>query len=76
MDFVFGLPRTQAGYNAIWVIVDRFTKSAHFLAIRNNFPLDRLAKLYLSEIVKLHGVLVSIVLDRDPRYTSRFWPKL
>ena len=76
MDFVVGLPRTQVNYDAIWVIVDRLTKSAHFLAIQNNFSLDKLAKLYISEIVKLHKVSVSIVLDRDPRFTSRFWPKL
>ena len=63
MDFVVGLPCTQAGYDAIWMIVDRLTKSAHFLAIRNNFSLDRLAKLYISEIVKLHRVLVSIMSD-------------
>ena len=76
MDFVVGLPRTQADYNAIWVIVDRLTKSAHFLAIRNNFSLDKLAKLYINELVKFHGVSISIVSDRDPRFTSRFWPKL
>ena len=76
MDFVVGLPCTHAGYNAIWVTVDRLTKSAHFLAIRNNFSLNRLAELYVNEIVKLHGVPVSIVLDRDPRFTSWFWPKL
>ena len=76
MDFIVGLPRTQAGYDAIWVIVDRLTKSAHFLAIRNNFSLDKMVKLYINEIVKLHGVLVSIVLARDSRFTSRFWPKL
>ena len=70
MDFVIGLPRTQVDYDAIWVIMDRLTKSAHFLAIRNNFSLDKLAKLYISEIVKLHGVLISIVSDRDPRFTS------
>ena len=75
-DFVIGLPHTQASYNAIWVIMDRLTKSAHFLAIRNNFSLDKLAKLYISEIVKLHEVSVSIVSDRDPRFTSQFWPKL
>ena len=72
MDFVVGLPRTRSGYDAIWVIMDRLTKSAHFLVIRNNFSLDRLARLYINEIVKLHGVQVSIVLDRDPRLTSRF----
>ena len=70
MDFVVGLPHTQASYNAIWVIMDRLTKSAHFLAIRNNFSLDKLGKLYISEIVKLHEVSVSIVSDRDPRFTS------
>ena len=58
MDFIIGLPRAQAGYNAIWVIVDQLTKSAHFLAIRNNFSLDRLVELYINEIVKLYGVLV------------------
>ena len=70
MDFVIGLPRTQVDYDAIWVIVDRLTKSVHFLAIHNNFSLDRLVKLYISEIVKLYEVSVSIVLDRDPRFTS------
>ena len=58
------------------MIVDQLTKSVHFLAIRNNFSLDKLAKLYISEIIKLHGVSISIVSDRDPRFTSRFWPKL
>ena len=65
MDFTVGLPRTQAGYDAIWVIVDRLTKSAYFLVIQNNFFLDKLTKLYISEIVKFHRVTVSIVLDRD-----------
>ena len=51
MDFVVGLPHTQTGYDAIWVVMDRLTKSAHFLAIRNNFTLDRLAKLYIDKIV-------------------------
>ena len=76
MDFVVGLPHTLAGYDAIWVIVDRLTESAHLLAIHNNFFLNRLAELYVNEILKLHGVLVTIVSDRDPRFTSRFWPKL
>ena len=76
MDFVVGLPRTQASFDAIWVIVDRLTKSAHFLPVRTKFSLDRLSELYINEIIRLHGVPVSIVLDRDPRFTSRFWPKL
>ena len=76
MDFVVGLPCTHAGYDAIWVIIDRLTKSAHFLAIRNNYSLNQLAELYVDEIVKLYGVSVSIVSNRDPKFTSRFWPKL
>ncbi|KAL5773512.1 hypothetical protein ACOSQ2_013436 [Xanthoceras sorbifolium] len=66
----------QSGHDAIWVIVDRLTKSAHFLPIRNNYSIDKLAQLYVDEIVRLHGTPVSIVSDRDPRFTSRFWPSL
>ena len=65
MDFVTGLPRTPTGKDAIWVIVDRLTKSAHFLAIRVDFSLERLARLYINEILRLHGAPVSIVSDRD-----------
>ncbi|EOX93994.1 DNA/RNA polymerases superfamily protein [Theobroma cacao] len=75
MDFVLGLPRTQSGKDAIWVIVDRLTKSAHFLAIHSTYSIERLARLYIDEVVRLHGVPISIVSDRDPRFTSRFWPK-
>ncbi|CAH9054132.1 unnamed protein product [Cuscuta epithymum] len=75
MDFVVGLPRTVNNYDAVWVVVDRLTKSAHFLPINITYPLERLAKLYTEEIVRLHGVPISIVSDRDPRFTSRFWPK-
>ena len=75
MDFVLGLPRTQSGKDAIWVILDRLTKSTHFLAIHSTYSIERLARLYIDEIVRLHGVPVSIVSDRDPRFTSRFWPK-
>ncbi|KAK7278988.1 hypothetical protein RJT34_24029 [Clitoria ternatea] len=73
MDFVSGLPRTRTGCNAIWVILDRLTKSAHFLAMNVKWSLDRLARLYVTEIVRLHGVPSSIISDRDPRFTSRFW---
>ncbi|KAL0345764.1 UNVERIFIED_CONTAM: Transposon Tf2-12 polyprotein [Sesamum radiatum] len=76
MDFVVGLPRTFRKHDAIWVIVDRLTKSAHFLPIRQGDSLDKLAELYITEIVRLHGVPVSIVSDRDPRFTSRFWGSL
>ncbi|RVW26904.1 Transposon Tf2-12 polyprotein [Vitis vinifera] len=71
-----GLLRTLGGNNAIWVIVNRLTKSAHFLPMKVNFSLDRLASLYVKEIVRMHGVPVSIVSDRDPRFTSRFWHSL
>ena len=76
MDFMTGLPWTQRQHDAIWVIVDRLTKSAHFLPINVEDSLEKLAQLYVDEIVRLHGVPVSIVSDRDPRFTSRFWPSL
>ena len=58
------------------MIVDRLTKSAHFLLVSNDDPLDKLAQLYVEEIVRLHGFPISIVSDRDPRFTSRFWSSL
>jgi len=76
MDFVVGLPRTPSGKNAIWVIVDRLTKSAHFLSYRFGLSMEDMAKRYVNEIVKLHGVPVSIVSDRDPRFVSNFWKSL
>ena len=76
MHFVVGLPRCQSGYDAIWVIVDRLTKSAHLLPMKNSDSIEKLAELYVKEIVRLHGTPVSIVSDRDPRFTSRFWPNL
>ena len=76
MDFVTGLPWTQRQHDAIWVIVDRLTKSAHFLPINVEDSLEKLAQLYVDEIVRLHGVPVSIVSDRDPKFTSRFCPSL
>ncbi|GJV24426.1 putative reverse transcriptase domain-containing protein [Tanacetum coccineum] len=72
MDFVTKLPRTQSGNDTIWVIVDRLTKSAHFLPMRETDPMDKLAKLYLKEVVTRHGIPVSIICDRDPRFTSNF----
>ena len=76
MDFVTGLPRTSKGNNAIWVVVDRLTKSAHFIAIREDASLDNLARIYIKEVVRLHGAPLSIVSDRDPRFTSNFWRSL
>jgi hypothetical protein len=76
MDFVTGLPRTSAGYDAIWVIADRLTKVAQFIPIKKTFSLERLAKLYIKEIVANYGIPNSIVSDRDPRFVSRFWKSL
>ena len=76
MDFVTGLPRTRRQHDAIWVIVDELTKSAHFLPVSNDDLLDKFDQLYVEEIVRLHGVLISLVSDRDPRFTSRFWSSL
>ena len=73
MDFVYKLPRTQNVYDNIWVIVYRLTKLAHFIPVREKYSLSRLAKLFISQIVKYHGVPVTIISDRDPRFTSKFW---
>ncbi|GKB71307.1 putative reverse transcriptase domain-containing protein [Tanacetum coccineum] len=76
MDFVTKLPRTSSGHDTIWVIVDRLTKSAHFLPMREDYKMERLAILYLNEIVARHGVSISIISDRDSRFTSRFWQSM
>ncbi|KAL0560987.1 hypothetical protein IC582_001405 [Cucumis melo] len=76
MDFLFGLPRTSSGHDGIWVIIDRLTKTTRFIPIKATSTLDQLARLYVDKIVSQYGVPVSIVLDRDPRFTSKFWPSL
>nr|GFA21921.1 putative reverse transcriptase domain-containing protein [Tanacetum cinerariifolium] len=73
MDFVTKLPRTSSGQDIIWVIVDRVTKSAYFLPMREDYKMDRLARLYLKDIVARPGVPISIISDRDSRFISRFW---
>ncbi|GJY44221.1 putative nucleotidyltransferase, ribonuclease H [Tanacetum coccineum] len=73
IDFITKLPRTRSGHDAIWVVVDRLTKSAHFLAIRKDYSTEKLARLYTDEIVVRHGVHVSIISDRDAWFTSRLW---
>lgn len=75
MDFITKLPRTAKGFDAILVIVDRLTKGAHFLAIRESSSAEKLADVYFCEIVARHGVPVSIISDRDVRFTFRFWQK-
>ena len=72
MDFIVGLPRSSRGMDSIWVIVDRLTKSAHFLPGKTIYNADKLANIYMTEIVRLHGVPVSIVFDRDSKFVSRF----
>ncbi|GKC11347.1 putative reverse transcriptase domain-containing protein [Tanacetum coccineum] len=76
MDFVNGLPRTPSGYDTIWVIVERLTKSAHFLPIKKKDSMEKLTRLYLKEIVCRHGVPISIISDRDSHFTSIFWRSL
>nr|GEX82091.1 reverse transcriptase domain-containing protein [Tanacetum cinerariifolium] len=73
MDFITKLPKSPQGFDSIWVIVDRLTKSAHFLPIRENDPLDKVVRLYLNRIVARYGIPVSIIYDRDGRFTSNFW---
>ena len=72
MDFVTHFPRTQRRHDTVWVLVDWLTKSAHFLAMQMTFTLEEFYRLYIREIVLLHGVSVSIVSDRDPRFTTHF----
>ncbi|WVZ76321.1 hypothetical protein U9M48_024305 [Paspalum notatum var. saurae] len=76
MDFIVGLPRTQKGYNSIWVVVDRLTKVAHFIPVNTTYSGARLAELYISRIVCLHGVPKRIISDRGSQFTSRFWEQL
>ncbi|GJS63692.1 putative reverse transcriptase domain-containing protein [Tanacetum coccineum] len=76
MDFIVGLPRTPSGYDSIWVIVDRLTKSAHFLPVKTTDSMEKLTQLYLKEIVCRHGVPISIISDTDSKFASRFWRSL
>ena len=73
MDFVVGLPVTTGGYDSIWVVIDRLTKSAHFLPVKTKYGASDYANLFVKEIVRLHGVPTSIVSDRGSQFTSRFW---
>ena len=75
-DFIVGLPRTQSGYDCIWVIVDRLTKVAHFIPVKETYTGAKLAEFYFARIVCLNGVPKKIVSDRGTQFTSRFWRKL
>jgi hypothetical protein len=76
MDFVIGLPRTQKGNDSIWFIIDRLTKVSHFIPVKTTFGGATLARLYLKEIVRLHGIPRRIVSDRGTQFTSKFWLSL
>ncbi|GKD13787.1 putative reverse transcriptase domain-containing protein [Tanacetum coccineum] len=76
MDFVTKLPKSSQGYDPIWVIDDRLTKSAIFTPIRETDPMEKLAMTYLKEVVTRHGIPISIICDRDPRFSSNFWKSL
>ena len=76
MDFVTSLPGSPKGHEAIRVIVDRMMKTTHFIPVKINYSLDQLAQIYINEIVNLHGVPTSVVSNRDPRFTSKFWESL
>ena len=76
MDFITGLPRTKSGYDSIWVVVDRLTKVAHFIPVKTTYTSAKLAKIYMTRIVCLHGVPRTIVSDRGTQFTSKFWHQL
>jgi hypothetical protein len=75
MDFIVGLPRTQAGYDSIWVILDRLTKVAHSILVKMTYSIAKLTKLYMSRIVCLHGVPKQIMCDTGSQFKSKFWGK-
>jgi len=75
MDLITKLPKTAKGYDAIWIVVDRLTKSAHFIPIQESSSAEKLASIFVREIIARHGMPVSIISDRDTRFTSRFWEK-
>jgi hypothetical protein len=76
MDFIVGLPRTSCGYNSIWVIVDRLTKSAHFIPVATTYRVGQYAELYISHIVRYHKILKTIISDRGSIFVARFWEQL
>jgi hypothetical protein len=76
IDFIVGLPHTRAGYDSIWVVVDRLTKSVHFIPVKTSYNSAVLAELYMFRVVCLHGVSKKIMSDRGTRFTSHFWQQL
>ena len=76
MDFIIGLPRTKYGYDSIWLVVDQLTKVAHFIPVKTTYTSAKLAQLYMSRIISLHGVPKGIVSDRGTQFTSHCWRQL
>ena len=76
MDFIVGLPPTSKGYDSIWVIVVRLTKSAHFLPVKTRYSSHQYAEIYMAHIVSLHGVPKTIISDRGSQFIARFWGQL
>jgi transposase InsO family protein len=73
MDFITGLPKTSRGFDSIWVIVDRLTKSAHFIPVKTDYRASRYAEIYVARIMSLHGIPKTIVTDRGTQFVSQFW---
>ncbi|WMV13531.1 hypothetical protein MTR67_006916 [Solanum verrucosum] len=73
MDFIIGLPRSRMQHDSIWVIVDRMTKSTCFLLVKTTHSVEDYSKLYIQELIRLHGVLISIISDRGAQFTAEFW---
>jgi hypothetical protein len=76
MDFIVGLPNTSQKHDSIWVIIDRLTKTAHFLPMHTTYSTKKYAEVYLDQIVRLHGVPKTIISDRGPQFIARFWEQL
>jgi hypothetical protein len=76
MDFIVGLPKTQSGYDSIWVIIDNLSKVTHFIPVQTTYKGSKLAELYIARIVCLHEAPKKIVSDRGTQFTSKFWKKL
>ena len=76
MEFIVGFPLTSSRHNAILVVVDKLTKSAHFIPVRDTYDVTDVERVFINEIVRLHGVPKKIIFDRDPKFTSRFWTSM